>query len=43
MDIEKPWDTPKIQMMLSIFNGTVSEIKPINIMEVKSNGEKFCG
>lgn len=37
---EKPWDTPKIQMVISMFNGTVIAVKPINIMEVRASGEK---
>lgn len=37
----KPWDTPKIQMLLSIFNGKLISVKPINIMEVKSSEEVF--
>lgn len=37
---EKPWDTPKIQMIISMFNGTITAVKPINIMEVRTNGEE---
>ena len=40
---DKPWETPKIQMIMSMFTGTVIAIKPLNIMEVKSNGEKVQG
>jgi hypothetical protein len=35
----KPWDTPKIQMLLSIFSGKLISVKPINIMEVRINEE----
>lgn len=38
--MEKPWETPKIQMIVAMFNGTITDIKPLNILEVKSNGEK---
>ena len=38
--MEKPWETPKIQMIVSIFNGTISSVDPINIMEVKANAQE---
>ena len=37
---DKPWETPKIQMIMSMFCGTIIAIKPLNIMEVRANGEK---
>lgn len=37
---EKPWETPKIQMITAIFSGTVVAVKPMNIMEVKADGQK---
>lgn len=36
----KPWDSPKIQMIMSMFNGTVTAVNPMNVMEVKADGEK---
>lgn len=36
----KPWETPKIQMIVSMFNGTITAVSPVNIMEVKTNGKK---
>ena len=36
----KPWESPKVQMIMSIFNGTVTAIKPLNIMEVRADGKK---
>ena len=36
----KPWESPKIQMIMSIFNGTVTAVKPLNIMEVRADGKK---
>ena len=42
MDLSnKPWDSPKIQMIMSIFNGTVTAVNPMNVMEVKANGEEI--
>ena len=38
--MEKPWETQKIQMMIQIFNGTVTAVKPLNIMEVRVDGKK---
>lgn len=35
-EYQKPWETPKIQMILSIFRGTLVSITPINnTVEVK--------
>lgn len=34
----KPWDDPKIQMIIQIFQGTITAVTPLNIREVKSNG-----
>lgn len=36
---DKPWEDPKVQMMLQIFNGTITAVNPLNIREVNSNGE----
>jgi hypothetical protein len=36
----KPWESPKVQMIMSIFNGTVTAVKPLNIMEVRADGKK---
>lgn len=36
----KPWESPKVQMIMSIFNGTVAAVKPLNIMEVRADGKK---
>lgn len=36
----KPWESPKVQMIISIFNGTVTAVKPLNIMEVRADGKK---
>lgn len=36
----KPWESPKVQMIMSIFNGTVTAVKPLNIMEVRVDGKK---
>jgi len=38
--MDKPWDSPKIQMIIMIFSGTVTQVTPINIVEVRANGEK---
>ena len=35
----KPWESPKVQMIMSIFNGTVTAVKPLN-MEVRADGKK---
>lgn len=35
---DKPWDDPKIQAMLQIFNGTITAVTPLNIREVNSDG-----
>lgn len=35
---DKPWDDPKVQMMLQIFNATVTMVTPLNVREVNSNG-----
>lgn len=35
--MEKPWETPKIQMMIQIFDGVVTGVTPLNIMEVRAN------
>lgn len=40
METSKPWESPMIQMIVAMFNGTVVAVKPINVMEVKANGEK---
>lgn len=37
-DNVKPWEDPKIQMIIQIFQGTVTAVNPLNIREVKSNG-----
>lgn len=37
-DNVKPWEDPKIQMIVQIFQGTVTAVTPLNIREVKSNG-----
>lgn len=29
---EKPWESPKVQMILAIFGGKLTSIKPINII-----------
>lgn len=36
----KPWESPKVQMIMSIFNGTVTAVKPLNIIEVRADGKK---
>jgi hypothetical protein len=36
----KPWESPKVQMIMSIFNGTVTAVKPLNIMEIRADGKK---
>lgn len=37
-DNVKPWEDPKVQMIVQIFQGTVIAVTPLNIREVKSNG-----
>jgi len=29
-----PWESPNMQMLLSIFNGKVIALKPINVVDV---------
>jgi len=35
METCKPWETPKIQLIMSVFNARLTAIKQINIMEAR--------
>lgn len=41
MDTTKPWETPKIQMIQSMFNGRITSVKAISLtqQEVKADEE----
>lgn len=38
MENNRPWDDPKVQMMLQMFNGVITAVTPLNIREVNSDG-----
>lgn len=38
MENSRPWDDPKVQMMLQMFNGVITAVTPLNIREVNSDG-----
>lgn len=33
-----PWEDPKVQMMIQMFNGVITAVTPLNIREVHSDG-----